>query len=82
MLSIYKFFLGENKTRNNRVSAFDPDDNSTYHSKTSHENNNNYIAPPTLGSQRKFVPSSQKVATICQTYNEKSTLLSSDEEYH
>lgn len=35
-------------------------------------------APPTLGSSRKF---SQKVATISQNYNEKSMLLSSDEEY-
>ena len=33
---------------------------------------------PTLGSSRKF---SQKVATISQNYNEKSMLLSSDEEY-
>ncbi|KAG5677183.1 hypothetical protein PVAND_006964 [Polypedilum vanderplanki] len=36
------------------------------------------IAPPTLGSSRKF---SQKVSTISQNYNEKSMLLSSDEEY-
>ena len=36
------------------------------------------VAPQTLGSIRKF---SQKVATISQNYNEKSMLLSSDEEY-
>lgn len=45
----------------------------------------NYIAPPTLGSQRKFMPGggggSQKVATISQNYNEKTMLLSSDDEY-
>uniref|UniRef100_A0A182FHR2 Transmembrane protein 184B n=1 Tax=Anopheles albimanus TaxID=7167 RepID=A0A182FHR2_ANOAL len=43
-----------------------------------------YIAPPTLGSQRKFMPGavvSQKVATISQNYNEKTMLLSSDDEY-
>ncbi|XP_055632142.1 transmembrane protein 184B isoform X1 [Toxorhynchites rutilus septentrionalis] len=45
---------------------------------------NNYIAPPTLGSQRKFMPgggTGQKVATISQNYNEKTMLLSSDDEY-
>uniref|UniRef100_A0A182NM70 Transmembrane protein 184B n=1 Tax=Anopheles dirus TaxID=7168 RepID=A0A182NM70_9DIPT len=44
-----------------------------------------YIAPPTLGSQRKFMPGagviSQKVSTISQNYNEKTMLLSSDDEY-
>lgn len=44
----------------------------------------NYIAPPTLGSQRKFMVGggggSQKVATISQNYNEKTMLLSSDDE--
>ncbi|XP_058465929.1 transmembrane protein 184B isoform X1 [Malaya genurostris] len=44
----------------------------------------NYIAPPTLGSQRKFMPvggAPQKVSTISQNYNEKTMLLSSDDEY-
>uniref|UniRef100_A0A182WHU1 Transmembrane protein 184B n=1 Tax=Anopheles minimus TaxID=112268 RepID=A0A182WHU1_9DIPT len=44
-----------------------------------------YIAPPTLGSQRKFMPGAgvvpQKVSTISQNYNEKTMLLSSDDEY-
>lgn len=35
--------------------------------------------PPTLGSQRKF--NAQKVSTISQNYNEKTMLLSSDDEY-
>jgi hypothetical protein len=36
--------------------------------------------PPTLGSQRKFI-NAQKVSTISQNYNEKTMLLSSDDEY-
>lgn len=43
------------------------------------QNRQGPIAPPTLGSQRKMA--AQKVATISQNYNEKSMLLSSDEEY-
>lgn len=35
----------------------------------------------TLGNQRKFMPGSQRVATISQHYNEKTMLLSSDDEY-
>ena len=41
-----------------------------------------YVAPKTLGNQRKFMPGSQsRVATISQSYNEKTMLLSSDDEY-
>lgn len=47
-------------------------------SRPSSANTGATVAPQTLGSIRKF---SQKVATISQNYNEKSMLLSSDEEY-
>ncbi|XP_068143227.1 transmembrane protein 184B isoform X1 [Drosophila tropicalis] len=39
------------------------------------------VAPKTLGNQRKFMPGGQRVATISQNYNEKTMLLSSDDEY-
>lgn len=39
------------------------------------------IASKTLGNQRKFMPGGQRVATISQNYNEKTMLLSSDDEY-
>lgn len=35
----------------------------------------------TLGNQRKFIPGGQRVSTISQNYNEKTMLLSSDDEY-
>ncbi|KAH8390597.1 hypothetical protein KR215_006612 [Drosophila sulfurigaster] len=43
--------------------------------------NNGCVAPKTLGNQRKFLPGGQRVATISQNYNEKTMLLSSDDEY-
>lgn len=39
------------------------------------------MASKTLGNQRKFMPGGQRVATISQNYNEKTMLLSSDDEY-
>ncbi|KMY96871.1 transmembrane protein 184B isoform X1 [Drosophila simulans] len=41
----------------------------------------NCMASKTLGNQRKFQPGGQRVATISQNYNEKTMLLSSDDEY-
>lgn len=43
--------------------------------------NNSCVASKTLGNQRKFIPGGQRVATISQNYNEKTMLLSSDDEY-
>lgn len=43
--------------------------------------NNSCVASKTLGNQRKFTQSGQRVATISQNYNEKTMLLSSDDEY-
>lgn len=77
-----------------RVSSYDPDDPSTQsyggqqcNTGISNSGNNasgGYVAPKTLGNQRKFMPGSQgsnRVSTICQNYNEKTMLLSSDDEY-
>lgn len=79
---------GGKTTRGFRISNTDPDDsNQTTNNdpskinsnQTPQESKSNSTAPPpTLGSTRKF---SQKVSTISQNYNEKSMLLSSDEEY-
>ncbi|KPU78465.1 uncharacterized protein Dana_GF10420, isoform C [Drosophila ananassae] len=44
-------------------------------------NGSNCMASKTLGNQRKFMPGGQRVATISQNYNEKTMLLSSDDEY-
>lgn len=86
-----KYFKGGKNTRGIRVSSYDPDE-SNQHTHNVYESGqaNQPQAynvdlgktgaaqqPPTLGSTRKF---SQKVATISQNYNEKSMLLSSDEE--
>lgn len=62
-----------------RVSSYDPDDpaNQTQNQASA----GGYIAPKTLGNQRKFMPGSQRVATISHNYNEKTMLLSSDDEY-
>jgi hypothetical protein len=67
------------------VSSYDPEDaNQTANDsfkigqQSLAKSGSNVAQPPTLGSTRKF---SQKVATISQNYNEKSMLLSSDEEY-
>lgn len=87
-----KYFKGGKNTRGIRVSSYDPDE-SSQHTHNVYESgqpkepqaynveqNKTGAAqqPPTLGSTRKF--STQKVATISQNYNEKSMLLSSDEE--
>lgn len=63
-----------------RVSSYDPDDPANQTSQTQAPAGG-YIAPRTLGNQRKFMPGSQRVATISQNYNEKTMLLSSDDEY-
>lgn len=60
------------------MSPYDPDDPSTQ----TPGSGGGYVAPKTLGNQRKFMPGSQnRVATISQNYNEKTMLLSSDDEY-
>lgn len=83
---------GGKNARGIRVSSYDPDEsstqpqnNSTSGPDTKQQPNSggqsksaSITQPPTLGSTRKF---SQKVSTISQNYNEKSMLLSSDEEY-
>lgn len=72
------------------MSSYDPDDvNSTnqgsnVNASLAQGNQNSTlgcIASKTLGNQRKFMPCGQRVATISQNYNEKSMLLSSDDEY-
>lgn len=47
----------------------------------SNSGGSNCMASKTLGNQRKFMPGGQRVATISQNYNEKTMLLSSDDEY-
>lgn len=72
-----------------RVASYDPDDPSQQYGGTQNTANTGgsstgYVAPKTLGNQRKFMPGSQgsnRVATISQNYNEKTMLLSSDDEY-
>lgn len=70
--SICVFLLGGKNARGIRVSSYDPDD----------PNSQQPTEQPskTLGNQRKFMPGSQRVATISQNYNEKTMLLSSDDE--
>lgn len=72
------------------MSSYDPDDpNSQTGTQQGHTGNSasgggGYVAPKTLGNQRKFMPGSQgssRVSTISQNYNEKTMLLSSDDEY-
>lgn len=86
-------FKGGKNSRGIRVSSYDPEDSNQqpqnisatgqqpqeapYNSEQAKSGSANQ-QPPTLGSTRKF---SQKVSTISQNYNEKSMLLSSDEEY-
>lgn len=76
-----------------RVSSYDPDDPSNQSGNVTGSGDTTagglqsggYVAPKTLGNQRKFMPGSQsqsnKVSTISQNYNEKTMLLSSDDEY-
>lgn len=93
MINIFKTAInhttGGKNSRGIRVSSYDPDEvNSTNHCNTNgsltHVNHNSTpasMASKTLGNQRKFMPGGQRVATISQNYNEKSMLLSSDDEY-
>lgn len=69
-----------------RVSSYDPDDPSNQTSGAqSNASSGGYVASKTLGNQRKFMPGNQGsnkvVSTISQNYNEKTMLLSSDDEY-
>lgn len=77
------------------MASYDPDDpssqnqaNGQLHGSSNTVNSGgNYAASRTLGNQRKFMPgngntgSGQRVSTISQNYNEKTMLLSSDDEY-
>lgn len=67
------------------MSSYDPDD-PTVQTATgpADASAGGYVAPRTLGNTRKFQTGGnggQKVATISQNYNEKTMLLSSDDEY-
>lgn len=86
--------LGGKNARGIRVSSYDPEDPANQQSSTTMSSATaaaggppqldaagNVIPSKTLGNQRKFVPGSQRVATISQHYNEKTMLLSSDDEY-
>lgn len=85
---------GNKSSRGIRVSSYDPDDPTQgggVQNSTGNSGNGNggasvggYVAPKTLGNQRKFMPGNQgsnRVSTISQNYNEKTMLLSSDDEY-
>lgn len=70
------------------MQSYDPDDpttqTGTQQGHTGNASAGGYVAPKTLGNQRKFMPGSQgssRVSTISQNYNEKTMLLSSDDEY-
>lgn len=81
-LFIYSISKGGKGARGIRISSYDPDDPQHHSTGTGNtQAQQGYIAPPTLGSQRKFMPGAQKVSTISQNYNEKTMLLSSDDEY-
>lgn len=82
------FFKGNKSSRGMRVSSYDPEDPASQtgaqQGYTGNSASGGYVAPKTLGNQRKFMPGSQgssRVSTICQNYNEKTMLLSSDDEY-
>ncbi|KAM7355284.1 transmembrane endosomal protein isoform 1-T2 [Cochliomyia hominivorax] len=83
----YTQYSSGKNSRGIRVSSYDPDDvsntNQTNASLTLGGQNSalGCMASKTLGNQRKFMPGGQRVATISQNYNEKSMLLSSDDEY-
>ncbi|XP_005189105.1 transmembrane protein 184B isoform X1 [Musca domestica] len=81
-----QYSSGGKNSRGIRVSSYDPDEvNHSSTNTTLNQVNPNsalgYMASKTLGNQRKFMPGGQRVATISQNYNEKSMLLSSDDEY-
>lgn len=87
-------FAGGKNTRGIRVSSYDPDDPSSQPTVSDvaagvagaaggaiGADGSSSQPSKTLGNQRKFMPGSQRVATISQPYNEKTMLLSSDDEY-
>ncbi|XP_063702651.1 transmembrane protein 184B isoform X2 [Culicoides brevitarsis] len=76
-----QYSSGGKGARGIRISSYDPDDPQNHSTGNAQAQQQGYIAPPTLGSQRKFMPGAQKVSTISQNYNEKTMLLSSDDEY-
>lgn len=78
-----QYSSGGKSARGIRVSSYDPDDpnNQSQTGNSGNEGGGGYVASKTLGNQRKFMPGSQRVATISQNYNEKTMLLSSDDEY-
>lgn len=73
-------WLGGKNSRGIRVSSYDPDEQPNQGSQSTGVGGYNG-ASKTLGTQRKFMPGSQRVSTISQNYNEKTMLLSSDDEY-
>lgn len=76
------YSVGGKSARGIRVSSYDPDDPNNQNQTSGTEGGGGgYVASKTLGNQRKFMPGSQRVATISQNYNEKTMLLSSDDEY-
>lgn len=84
----FLFLISQTGNKNNRgirVSSYDPDDPASQTATgPAGASAGGYVAPKTLGNQRKFQPGGnvgQKVATISQNYNEKTMLLSSDDEY-
>lgn len=79
---------GGKNTRGIRVSSYDPDDPTSQQACGGTGTSGGGVnadgssqQSKTLGNQRKFMPGSQRVATISQHYNEKTMLLSSDDEY-
>lgn len=87
-VSIFLSSKGNKNSRGIRVSSYDPEDPTSQtgaqQCNTGNSGSGGYVAPKTLGNQRKFMPGSQgssRVSTICQNYNEKTMLLSSDDEY-
>lgn len=84
LFSLYLYRdIGGKSARGIRVSSYDPDDpaNQQQQQVPQLDAAGNVIPSKTLGNQRKFIPGSQRVATISQHYNEKTMLLSSDDEY-
>lgn len=80
----FSIVAGGKNARGIRVSSYDPDDPNNQNQTGNSGNEGGgggYVASKTLGNQRKFMPGSQRVATISQNYNEKTMLLSSDDEY-
>ncbi|XP_059609190.1 transmembrane protein 184B isoform X1 [Phlebotomus argentipes] len=77
-----QYSSGGKNSRGIRVASYDPDDPANQPTAApSSATHQSYVASKTLGNQRKFMPGSQRVATISHNYNEKTMLLSSDDEY-